>query len=297
MNGKKLEEQRQLYNIYCGIIFNAKDFKGGDGQVNYDFDCPEYAELLQKYPIRRAAGRGGDFQRALRLCRWLHPRLRHDGYYDNHVECNSLALLDYCFERPDRGINCLNKAKILTECCLALGIYARRVFMMPYSPYDLDNHVVTEIYDRAEKMWIMLDPSMGTYIVDGQGTPLSLMQARTAAGEGKLITAVASGQSLKDINALAERNLAAGYNAYYAKNMAYFIADAANKFGDCGETLYLLPQHYNLKDNRLCNTRFRIDTLKRMGKTELAARLEANESENVQEEARISVAAFAATPV
>ena len=27
---------------------------------------------------------------------------------------------------------------------------------MPYSPYDFDNHVVVEIYD---KKWIMLDPT------------------------------------------------------------------------------------------------------------------------------------------
>lgn len=67
-------------------------------------------------------------------------RLKHQSDYNNHVPCNSLDLLAYCFEKPDVGINCLNKAKILAECCLALGIYARRRGGMPCSPYDGDNH-------------------------------------------------------------------------------------------------------------------------------------------------------------
>ncbi len=53
-----------------------------------------------------------------------------------------MKLLTYSFENDEHGINCLNKAKILAECCLALGIFARRVFIHPFSPFDFDSHVV-----------------------------------------------------------------------------------------------------------------------------------------------------------
>ena len=136
-------------DFYCGILLDSATFAPGTAAPHlYRFDCPEFGTLRERYPIERIAGKGGDFQRALRLCRYLAPRLRHESDYDNHVPCNSLDLLDYCFEKQDVGINCLNKAKILAECCLALGIYARRTGMMPASPYDCDNHVVTEVFDR-----------------------------------------------------------------------------------------------------------------------------------------------------
>ena len=129
-------------NIYCGILVNYPSFKKGEmKELVYDFSCPEYKELISKYHIDQIAGKGSDFLRAKRLLNYLSPRLTHESYYDNHIACNSLDLLDYSLDNPKQGINCLNKSKILSECCLALGIYARRVFIFPYSPYDFDNHL------------------------------------------------------------------------------------------------------------------------------------------------------------
>ena len=84
----------------------------------------------------------------------------------------------------------MNKSKILVECCLALGIYARRVSIMPFSPYDLDNHVVTEIYDRTLKKWIMLDPTTDGYFVDDASTALSLLEMRNKFANAEFITFV-----------------------------------------------------------------------------------------------------------
>ena len=145
MNRKEMAEvQEQFYDVYCGIVFGLQVWQKGEDEATVcRLDCPEFEELKSRYPVERAAGKGSDFARALRLCRYLAPRLKHESMYDNHIPCNALALLDYCFERKDVGINCLNKAKILAECCLAVGIPARRVWMYPASPYDTDNHVVT----------------------------------------------------------------------------------------------------------------------------------------------------------
>ncbi|MDR1689800.1 MAG: hypothetical protein LBS21_14520 [Clostridiales bacterium] len=60
---------------------------------------------------------------------------------------NSLALLEYAFDKgAENGINCACLAKILSECLLAVGLPAKQVFIMPCSPYDGDNHVVTQVY-------------------------------------------------------------------------------------------------------------------------------------------------------
>ena len=127
-------QQKQLFDIYSGILFNNRDFGSGKREkIAYVFDCPEYKTLMEKYHIEQIAGEGTAFQRAERLLHWMSPRLKHKPDYDNHVPMNALDLLDYSLDRPENGMNCRNKSVILTECCLALGIYARRVYIMPLS--------------------------------------------------------------------------------------------------------------------------------------------------------------------
>ena len=76
MNRREAQQTNEtLLNLYCGILFHAGSFEaGGEATFEYRFDCPEFEQLRAAYPIERVAGRGGDFERALRLCRWLAPR-------------------------------------------------------------------------------------------------------------------------------------------------------------------------------------------------------------------------------
>ncbi len=246
-----------VLDIFSGGLFNAPVFAEGEPlKIEYVFDCPEFRKLREQYPIERVAGKGGDFERALRLCRWLAPRLRHESNYDNHIPCNSLALLEYCFEKPDVGINCLNKAKILAECCLAIGIYARRVGGMPCSPYDGDNHVVTEIFDRKRKKWIALDPTYGSYFSDGEN-PLSCLELRQAFGSRIPVSVVLNRQNPAKIGELQKRN--AGVNWYYAKNSYYFFFDSVSAFGEpegC-DTFYVVPEGFDLRRQRITDLEYR----------------------------------------
>ena len=234
-------------DIFSGELFNASELSEGEPlKIKYVFDCPEFMQLKQQYPIERVAGKGGDFERALRLCRWLAPRLKHQSDYDNHIDCNSLALLDYCFEKPDVGINCLNKAKILAECCLSIGIYARRCGQMPCSPYDGDNHVVTEIFDRKRKKWIALDPTYGSYFSDGKQL-LSCLELRQDFANHAPVSVVLNRQNPADIEKLQKRN--AGLNWYYAKNSYYFFFDAVSAFGSSAESdaYYVVPKGFDIR--------------------------------------------------
>ena len=240
-----------ILDIFRGGLFNAQRLAQGEPlRIEYVFDCPEFRELRERYPIERAAGKGGDFERALRLCRYLAPRLKHQSDYDNHVPCNSLALLDYCFEKTDVGINCLNKAKILAECCLALGIYARRCGGMSFSPYDGDNHVVTEIYDRKRRKWIALDPSYGSYFSDGV-SPLSSLELRQAFAEGTPASVVLNRQNPAKISELQKRN--EGLNWYYAKNSYYFFFDSVSAFGrpEGSDYIYVVPEGFDLRRQKI----------------------------------------------
>ena len=269
---------QQMLDVYSGILFHNQEFESGNRSENiYEFECPEFEELRNKYNLVKIAGKGSDFARAKRLLHYLAPRLTHSPWYDNHIECNALRLLEYSLDNPEQGINCLNKAKILVECCLALGIYARRVRIMPFSPYDFDNHVVAEIYDRTLEKWIMLDPTTDGYFIDERKTPLSLPEMRRKFANAEFITFVRSADTLKDIHKLRAKHL--DTNMYICKNLFYFQVEQYSTFGEKGSFLYFVPLHYAIKQTMQANLQYRLANLPeeyenlRKGLEERAAKL------------------------
>ena len=248
---------QQMLDVYSGILFHNQDFEtGNEEDVIYEFDCPEFNELRTKYNLVKIAGNGSDFARAKRLLHYLAPRLTHSSWYDNHIECNALRLLEYSLSNPEQGINCLNKSKILVECCMALGIYARRVSIMPFSPYDFDNHVVAEIYDRTLEKWIMLDPTSDGYFIDETKTPLSLLEMRSKFANAEFVTYVSSTSPLKDIEKLRAKYT--DVNMYICKNLFYFKIEKHSTFGEKYEYLYVVPSHYSIKETKQANCKYRI---------------------------------------
>ena len=261
MTKKELHKiAQQMLDVYSGILFQNQEFEDGTlDEIIYEFDCPEFEELRNKYDLVKIAGKGSDFVRAKRLLHYLAPRLTHSSWYDNHIECNALRLLEYSLNNPEQGINCLNKSKILVECCLALGIYARRVSIMPFSPYDFDNHVVAEIYDRTLEKWIMLDPTTDGYFIDESKTPLSLLEMRSKFANAEFITYVDSTSTLKDIHKL--RNKYMYTNMYICKNLFYFRVEKYSTFGEKKSYLNFVPLHYAIKRTEQANLKYRIDNL------------------------------------
>lgn len=253
-----LEVSRQLLHVYSGILYHNQKFtEGNRGDFTYDFSCPEYKVLREMYHLADIAGKGTDFQRAKRLMHAFASRLPHASNYDNHVECNALKLLEYCLDNPEQGINCMNKSKILQEMCMAVGIYARRVWIMPYSPYDFDNHVVTEIFDRELNKWIMLDMTADTWFVNEEKMSLSILEIRSRFANDEFVTSVSYHDRMNDMERLRNRNME--MNAYICKNMFYFIIDQDSKFGDSDTRLLFAPAHFSRKQSVIGNTSFRIN--------------------------------------
>lgn len=260
----QLETERRVFDVYSGILVNNLEFRPGPAVLpEYDLSCPEYGTLREKYGLDKLAGKGSAFQRAKRLLHHLAPRLTHSAYFDNHVPCDALSLLEYSYERPAQGINCLNKSKILAECCLAVGIYARRVTIMPYSPYDNDNHVVAEIYDPKPAKWIMLDPTTDGWFVDETGGPLSVLEIRERFARRKFTTFVASTDRKGDLRRLWDKNMR--LNTYICKNLFWLRAERYNGFGYKGEWLNFVPAGYDLRRNQIAMLEYRLSILPDQG--------------------------------
>jgi hypothetical protein len=127
---------------------------------------------------------------------------------------------------------------------------------MPFSPYDFDNHVVTEIYDQELKKWIMLDATTDGYFVDENETPLSLLEMREKFANDAFVTFAPSTSRLKNFEKLRQKYTY--YNAYICKNLFYFSVERENRFGAGGSFVTFCPEHYSVKENQIANAKYRI---------------------------------------
>ena len=237
-----LQDPEEIYIMEAGILRSQLEFtEGEDITLSYDFDNPEYPELISKYGIDRISGSGSEFKRALRLMDNYSHRLNHQSNYDNHIEMNALSLLEYSLDKPSHGINCRNKAQILNEMLLALGITARKVWIIPLSPYDTDCHVVNEVWDTELGKWVMLDITNNEYWIDENGTPLSLLEIRSKGALNEFCTPVYATESLSDPVALKEKHL--GDFLYIMKNMVYLEYLDTYTVGENGNIYLLFPNN------------------------------------------------------
>jgi len=241
-NRSYLEYPEEVYIMEAGILKNNFMFENGiDVTLSYDLDNVDYSKLIQQYDLKSIAGQGTELEMALRLMQEFAPRLFHHSNYDNKIEIRALPLLEYSLDNQENGINCRNKAQILNEMCLALSIYARKVWIMPNSPYDTDCHVVNEIWDTTLNKWVMLDITSNQYWVDESGTPLSIIEIRAKGAQQEFCTPVFPNDDLSDIYNLKETYMPSFL--YIMKNMVYTRYCADYGVGESDVKYLLYPKN------------------------------------------------------
>jgi len=241
-NRSYLEYPEEVYIMEAGILKNNFMFENGiDVTLSYDLDNVDYSKLIQQYDLKSIAGQGTELEMALRLMQEFAPRLFHHSNYDNKIEIRALPLLEYSLDNQENGINCRNKAQILNEMCLALSIYARKVWIMPNSPYDTDCHVVNEIWDTTLNKWVMLDITSNQYWVDESGTPLSIIEIRAKGARQEFCTPVFPNDDLSDIYNLKETYMPSFL--YIMKNMVYTRYCADYGVGESDVKYLLYPKN------------------------------------------------------
>lgn len=237
-----LQSTEEIYIMEAGILRNNLEFHDGtDYELNYDFSHENYETLKSKYKLESTAKDGTEFEQALRLMDEYAPRLTHKSNYDNHIPINALDLLEYSLDNKNHGINCRAKAQILNEMCLSLGIYSRKVWIMPYSGYDGDCHVVNEIWDSSLNKWVMLDITNNTYWIDENKMPLSVLEIRNKAALNEFCTPVEIGDKTNNLQELKNKNI--GNFLYIVKNLVYMTYCTDYTVGESEDNYMLLPQN------------------------------------------------------
>jgi hypothetical protein len=256
-------EEQIHYNMLLGKYNNFRETSDNSIKLQFDFSNENFLILKSKYELDKVAGNGNDLSKALNILFWLCEHTYHKGDYDNHVPMNSLDLLEYSFDKYDRGINCLNLSFILTECFLSIGLPANTVRILPFSYKDTDNHVVTHVYIKSIGKWIMLDPTWCGYFSDADGNILDLFETRTIFVDNKDVY-LNDGFSYNGQNLINNLEEVQWYKRYMAKNLFFFNLNEISTFGqdNAGKALYVSPEGFDPFENTIKNIEYRIEMLK-----------------------------------
>lgn len=245
---KDLLIAEQIYIMEAGILNSILEFENGiRHEFIYDFDNEKYSILKSKYNIERYAKGNSEFGKAQTLMGEFAPRLTHLSDYDNHIDVNALALLEYSLDNKQHGINCRSKAQIFNEMCLALGIYSRKLWIMPFSEYDSECHVVNEIWDTKLNKWIMLDITNNEYWVDENGTPLSVLEIRYKGAKQEFCTPVFVNEQINDLHLLHKKHFEDF--VYIMKNMAFMEYCDSYSVGENKKLWLLKPKNKQISYN------------------------------------------------
>jgi len=261
------------YDIYTGMLKMMSNFTRKatyTPNFSYDHEHPKLDELKDTYNLTQIAGTGGELPQAINLLNWLSSNTFHNGDFDNSIPFNAIDLLNYTFGQGiEKGVNCRALAKILTECCLSIGLKARTIYIMPFNPYDDDNHVVTIVFINELDKWIMLDPSYNAYMMDENGTILSPWEARQLLADQKCVKLNEGYNYNGDYTGENSGETHEYYIKYIAKDLFWFFCAERSTFGadggDSAEMLAVAPLGYDIKEYFVSNIEYRI---KKYGESE-----------------------------
>ena len=167
---------------------------------------PVHGRLQNAYGLKEIAGQGETFERALRVMDWLCAHTYYKGVsFGASMRFgrspyrggwgNSLRMLRYACGRPiARSLNCGYIGIVLADCLVAAGIAAMPVNMINYiyrageeKTKLFPNHTVVHVWLPEERRWVMLDPSLDSYISDETGRALHLIEIHERRRKGQEI--------------------------------------------------------------------------------------------------------------
>jgi len=243
------------YLLLTGALRVFDDFSQSscdDFMIEHDISNSKFEFLQNKYLLSDIAGNGNNFAKAINLMRWVHDNVLHfGGGGEIDISKDSISILNYTFGKGRvPGIFCYHIAIVFTECCLAAGLTARTIHCKPFSPNDVDTHVVSMVYIGEMNKWVFFDPNNNAYFTDKNGVALSPLEARYLLGRDE-IKVCGNPQEEPE-----------WYKQYIGKNLFYIKFWAKNTFGTDlieNQTVYFLtPLGFDVRGREIANCEYAI---------------------------------------
>ncbi|MGB5846877.1 MAG: transglutaminase domain-containing protein [Ignavibacteriaceae bacterium] len=145
--------------------------------VNEDWEY--LPQLKEKYKLDSIAGPGDDVSKIIKLMKWVHITIRHNGNSGEPVDRHADALIELS-QKEKSGLNCWMLSTVLNEIYLAMGFKSRIVSCYPKGDPSITHewHVIVEVFSTSLNKWLWMDPSFETYIKDDKGNLLGIVEVR-----------------------------------------------------------------------------------------------------------------------
>lgn len=166
------------YGDYLAKLKGVSSYKNGvtSDSVRFRYMEPNDSNLVflrQYYNLDSIAGSGDEISKIKNLLHWVHEVVPHDGSSYNPTKKNTHAMIQLCM-----------MAQMLTEVYLSMGFKARFVTCLPRE-YVSDCHVITTVYSCTLNKWVWVDPTFDAFVMDENGTMLSISEVRSRLREDK----------------------------------------------------------------------------------------------------------------
>jgi hypothetical protein len=227
----------KLYPSYTTIKYSIPQ---------YEYQSEKSIELQtfrNKYYIDSIAGNGDEFDKQIRLLKWVNCTFKHNGNQSLPSKINADIL---AISGQKTGINCGGLAIILNTVYLSIGYQSRFITCLNNDSTFNDPHTLTVVFSKKFNKWILLDPTYCAYFMDKQGIPLGIIEIRYKLINGMKIQ-LNKDFNLNSVSTLA--NKSDDYIQYIARNMFRFISPICNNYNidfDCFDYIHLIPQGFKL---------------------------------------------------
>lgn len=179
---KELLADMKEVTDYLYILQKAPEYAHNERQdtlSRFTYMNPNDSNLVcvrRYFNLDSVAGAGDEISKIKNLLTFVHDKIRHDGQHENPPTMNAIALAEAC-KNGSRGLNCRGLATVLNECYLAMGFKSRFVTCFP-KKYINDCHVINVVYSNTLDKWIWVDPTNNAWVMDENGTLLSIQEVR-----------------------------------------------------------------------------------------------------------------------
>ena len=227
---------------YLDILKKADKYDYSDSRpiLKYSYtsaDNPDLKAIRLRFKLDSVTGTGNEISRILNLLYWVHNMFPHDGGKDVPDYSSKLELMSKTISKH-RTLECGTLATVLCDCYLSMGLKARRVICLPKDSTDFDCHSIVTVYSNMLNKWLWIDPTHEAYVMNEQGTLLSISEVRERLIKGKTVILNPDANWNHKISDTREDYL----YSYMAKNL-YALQCVGDREGE-SKTNVLLPLDY-----------------------------------------------------
>lgn len=248
------------FDSYTGILALNQTFQGSAQQLTFDFSAPELRELKTVYQLE-ALRQPDELATVKQVMAWLAEHVLHGNGQHEDIPKDALHLLALAFDQEQEVLNCAEQSVVLATCLLALGFKAYPLWLLPYNPYDMDNHVIVQVYVEQLDTWLLLDPTCNSYLCDEAKQLLDAFSLRQKLALQEPVqlnqNAHYNGKYYTDDQKETHDLL-----TYYAKNLFYCRCYPHNSYSGYTDPtipqLFFLPQGFDWLQREKANLTYRL---------------------------------------